>query len=307
MKTKFKYDVAGLGVCSLDYLGIVPQYPKIDTKNEMGEFTKQGGGLVGTALVTLARLGAKVCYLGKLGNDDFSKFLIEDFRKENVETRYVITEPGCSPYFAFCLIEKNSGKRTITWTRKNVSNVNPEEIHYKVIEYSRYLLVDHFDLNASVAAAKYASQHGTKVVSDIEVVTPNIDKLVKLTDILISNEEFALAYTSKRNFLKAAEKLFQSGDHQIVVTTAGIKGCAVVTKEDVFIQQAFKVKVKDTTGAGDAFHGAFIYGLIQGWNLRKVAGFASAVAGLNCAELGGRAGIPDLKRVNRFLKHAKTY
>lgn len=305
MRTKFNYDVAGLGVCAVDYLGIVPYYPKVDTKIEMIEFTKQGGGLIGTALVTLARLGAKVCYIGKLGDDEFSKFVIDDFKKENVETKHIVIESGCSPYFAFCFIEQKTGRRTILWTRKNVSNINQNEIDCKVIESSRYLLVSPHDFNAAVFAAKYAKQCNTKVVADVEIVIPEIDKFLDLVDILIPSEEFAIKYTGEKDFIEAAKKLFLSKKHEIVVVTAGAKGCVVVTKKCTFIQPAFKVKVVDTTGAGDSFHGAFIYGLLQKWNLKKVARFASAVAALNCRKLGGRAGLPTLREVTEFLKSTK--
>ncbi|MBM4080993.1 MAG: sugar kinase, partial [Planctomycetes bacterium] len=64
---------------------------------------------------------------------------------------------------------------------------------------------------------------------------------------------------------------------------------------------AFDVDVVDTTGCGDVYHGAFIFGLLRKWDLRRTAQFASAVAALKCRELGGRAGIPTLPEVQRFL------
>ena len=301
MKKNYKFDVAGLGVCSMDYLGIVPHYPKIDTKTEMIEFTKQSGGLVGTALTTLARLGAKVCYIGKLGDDDFSNFLINDFKKEGVGIKDVIIEPKSSTYFSFCLVEKKSGKRTIVLTRKNVKNVKEKEIPYQVIASSQYLLVDQYDLGASIAAAKYAKEHNVKVVAVVEAMLPKINKLLNLIDILIPNEKFALKYTGEKNFTQAAKKLFQSKNYEIVVVTAGKKGCVVVTKEGVSTYPAFKVKVVDTTGAGDAFHGAFIYGMLKNWDLEKIAKFSNAVASINCTRLGGRSSLPNLREVNKFL------
>ena len=65
---------------------------------------------------------------------------------------------------------------------------------------------------------------------------------------------------------------------------------------------AFKVDVVDTTGAGDVFHGAFIYGLLQGWDIEYTAKFSSAVSAIKCTRLGGRAGIPNLATVERFLE-----
>ena len=79
------------------------------------------------------------------------------------------------------------------------------------------------------------------------------------------------------------------------------KGCLCKSKNKCFVHSPFKVKVVDTTGAGDAFHGAFIYGMLKKWNLEKIAEFSNAVAAINCTKLGGRSGLPNLKEVNKFL------
>jgi ribokinase len=86
-----------------------------------------------------------------------------------------------------------------------------------------------------------------------------------------------------------------------VVVTIGENGCLCGSKDKVFHSPGFKVKVVDTTGAGDVFHGAFIYGLLKRWSMRKTARFANACAALKCRKLGGRAGIPILNEVNGFI------
>jgi sulfofructose kinase len=75
----------------------------------------------------------------------------------------------------------------------------------------------------------------------------------------------------------------------------------VVAGSETHHQAAFPVPVKDTTGAGDVFHGAFLYALLQDWNLRRCVTFAAAVAALKCRALGGRAGIPTLPEALAFL------
>ncbi|MBI5455317.1 MAG: hypothetical protein HY956_11860, partial [Deltaproteobacteria bacterium] len=66
--------------------------------------------------------------------------------------------------------------------------------------------------------------------------------------------------------------------------------------------KAFKVKAVDTTGAGDVFHGGYIYGLLQGWGIEKTVEFASAFAALKCLKPGGRTGIPALSETLRLIK-----
>ena len=95
-----KFDVVGVGVCAVDYLGMIPSFPQPDTKTEMSELTMQGGGLVATALVTVSRLGGTAAYLGRVGDDAFGRFIVEEFEKEGVDTRGIALEPGGSAIFA---------------------------------------------------------------------------------------------------------------------------------------------------------------------------------------------------------------
>ena len=88
---------------------------------------------------------------------------------------------------------------------------------------------------------------------------------------------------------------------ELLVVTHGEQGCRVWTATDHFHAPGFAVRAIDTTGAGDAFHGAFLYGLLQGWELRQVARFANAVAAINCCTLGGRWGLPTLAQAQAWL------
>ena len=87
----------------------------------------------------------------------------------------------------------------------------------------------------------------------------------------------------------------------IFVQTEGEDGSYTVTGEECFHTPAFRVNVVDTTGAGDVFHGAYIVGLLHGWNPRQIAQFSTAVSAIKCTKLGGRAGIPCFHEVMSFL------
>src|SRR5260370_30155419 len=83
------FDVVGLGAAVVDLLALVPQFPERDSKLAITELSHQGGGLVGTALVALARLGCRTRYIGRLGDDDHSEFILADFEREGVDTSAV--------------------------------------------------------------------------------------------------------------------------------------------------------------------------------------------------------------------------
>lgn len=295
------FDVIGIGACAVDFLGIVSEFPRPDTKNQMQRLIRQGGGLVATALVTLSRLGASVSYLGKLGSDELSRFVLEDFIKEGVDISHVIKEKGAGPFFAFIIVDEKSGQRTIWWTDEQVSEVKANEINKELITSARFLLVDDYQFETGLEAVRLAKEGKVQVVLDAE--RPNrqgIEKLIQLTDILIVPEEFAFGFSGNNELESSAASLLQLGP-SVVVITQGKEGSFCKTANSYFQQSAFQVKVVDTTGCGDVFHGAFIYGMLQGWPLEIVAEFASAVAALKCRKLGGRSGIPSFKEIREFL------
>ncbi len=129
-----------------------------------------------------------------------------------------------------------------------------------------------------------------------------MDELVGLTDVLIASHNFASQFTGIDDPERAMGKMRSLGP-EIVGITLGDDGCILSWENNIHREPAFAVNTVDTTGAGDVFHGAFIYGLLQGWPMDKIARFANAVAAMKCRKLGGRAGIPTLDEAMAFLKH----
>ena len=297
-----KPEVIGLGNCASDFLAIVPSYPALDERMKISQLSRQGGGEVATALVALSKLGISTSFIGKIGDDETGRSIQKEFKKEGVDTSYLIVEKNKKSLLAFCVVDKKSGKRTIFW-HKETSTIKPEELDKNFITSAKILHLDEYEPKAALVAAKWAKKANLKVVLDIDRFDSHLKKLVEISDVLIGSQDFAHHFHPKDNF-KAAEKIFLSGP-KIVVITLGEKGCICKSKDKSFIQQAFKIKVVDTTGAGDAFHGAFIYGMLKKWDLEKIAKFSNAVASINCTRLGGRSGLPNLREVNKFLNKKK--
>ena len=136
------FDVIGIGSCAVDLLGVVPSFPKPDTKNRMIRLVQQGGGPVATALVTLSRLGARVSFVGKLGNNEFSRFAINEFIQEGIDTSSIIKDENAGPYFAFIVVDEKKGSRTIWWTDQMVRRLKKEELSRSFISSCRILHLD---------------------------------------------------------------------------------------------------------------------------------------------------------------------
>ena len=108
-----KFDVVGLGASCLDFIGVVPKFPKRDEEIEMLESTYQGGGEVATALVTLAKLGASVSYIGKIGDDAIVRIIKQEFDHYSVDTSHLIVEQDSYSLASMVMVDRVTGKRTI--------------------------------------------------------------------------------------------------------------------------------------------------------------------------------------------------
>ncbi len=296
------YDVVGLGQCCIDYLGVVEQYPDINEKEEVSNLTVQGGGPVATAMVTLSRLGAPTAFIGKISDDYFGSLIKNSLTSEFVNIDHIIVEKGKRSQFAFIVIEKETGKRTVLWSRSTVTPLRADEINRDVINTAKVLLLDGLMKDGSVVAAEYAREVGATIVVDAGSMREGTMALVNLSDYFIASNDFARQFSRADDPKAAAMELLDLGAKTVIVTL-GEKGSICVTPERYFYQPAFKIKAVDTTGCGDVFHGAFIFGLLQKLDLNETMRFASATAALKCREIGGRAAIPDIREVEEFLEY----
>lgn len=292
--------VVGLGQCALDVLGRLPRYPEVDSKAELTETLIQGGGPVATALVTLARLGSETALLGRVGDDDFGARIRQGLLAEGVDCAGLRTDPGRSSQFAFIAVD-GDGRRNIFWNRGSARPLLPDEVDGEAIRRCRVLHLDGLQYEASLAAARIARAAGVTTVLDGGTFRDGSAELLPLIDHLVVSEKFARRLSGDGEPLSALEKLLVHGAEAVTVTR-GAKGSHTLSRGgEAFHQGAFPVAAVDTTGCGDVFHGGYIYGLLQGWPLRRTVRFAAACAALKARALGGRTAIPRLAEVESFL------
>lgn len=297
-------DVVGLGYCSWDYLGILDEIPAFDAPTvSLDDFAISGGGPVSTALVTLARLGARSGYVGAIGDDDIGLSLRRTFDEEGIDISRLRMRRGTRSAVCICLVQARTGKRVILCYRGTSAEVDLESADRAYITAARFLHLDGHHMNAAITAAQWMHEARGTVVLDANRVRSRLDELLPWVDVLITNAHFPTAYTGEANLEQAARRLLSTGAG-LVVSTLGEEGCLCITAERESHRPGFEVPVVDTTGAGDAFHGAFIYGLLQGWPIERTGTFANAVAAMNCTALGGRAALPRLHEVEQFLRDA---
>jgi len=294
--------VTGIGQCSLDYLAVVDAYPRPNTKKEVLEWSQQGGGPVATALVTLARLGIPGRFYGVVGDDDAGDKIERSLVDEGIDAR-LTRRRGSRSQVAFISVEKGSGTRTIFWKRPSGRELRKTELDAGFLAGADLLLLDGLMVEASIHAAALAKDNGVPVMLDAGRLRPGMLKVAADCDYIVASEEFArdLGWRLTQSELAKRRKEFGC---RILTVTLGERGSVTASDKGYLRVPAFPVETVDTTGAGDVFHGGFIFGLLMKWDIRDTVVFASAVAAMKCTKLGGRDGIPTVPEVRRFLRSA---
>ncbi len=291
-------DCVGLGFHCVDLLLRITDLPsfKEHRHSRVQNFDVQGGGPVSTGLAAMAKLGAKVGYVGNVGDDHWGTVILNEYKKYGVDTSRIIVEKGTTSPCVVVLVEVGSGERVFMILPSNLPPPKFGKAERECVRGSKMVFLAGGG-HAVVEAAKVAKEANIPVLIDGLA----IGGMEGLVDVAICGEEHAYVVTHTNDALKAVEKLSKNG-YRTVGITLGSKGSIFKTEGKIVRQEAFKVKVVDTTGAGDVFHGAFAYGIVQGWDVQKTAEFASAVSALKCTKLGGRAGIPTLEEALAFIK-----
>ncbi|HEX8993305.1 MAG TPA: carbohydrate kinase family protein [Anaerolineales bacterium] len=297
-------DVIGLGASTVDILSLVDHLPAEDENMRAVGIRVEGGGPVATAMVTLARLNARVAMIDTIGDDWRGALIRDEFQREGVSVDYLKTGKGWTSPTSCILVKQESGARSIVWSPGTAPELPPDDLPRDAIASAGMLHVNGRHWSACMQAVRIARQAGVQVSFDGGAgrYRLELDQLVPLTDICIVARDFAEKYTREMDIGKAAEALLKSGPG-LVVITAGTSGSWIHSREGrAFHQPAYRMpSVVDTTGCGDSYHGAFLFGLVRGMTLEQTAAFASAVAAINTQQLGGRQGLPTYEQVESFL------
>ena len=295
-------DVVGIGTPYYDMVINVSKMPGLDGAAGANEAFYQGGGKVATAMAAAARLGRSAGMMAKVGENHRGQFIINDFRYNGVDTSAIIVDaPGTSSPFCLSLSEEEHKTRIFIGKEGTAGELLPEEIDYEYLGKAKYLHLEN-GRPASAAAALFAREHGIVTVMDADNYQEGIVKLLPCLDVFIASEFFYRDMFGNLPYEEGCRKLLEAGPSTAIVTL-GSRGSVGMTAQDGFFRtESFQVPVRDTTGAGDVFHGAYIVGLLEGMVAPECARFASAVSAIKCTCFGGRTGIPNRETVQRFLE-----
>ncbi len=297
------FDAIGFGLNAVDHLIVVPEYPAFDTKIRLLEHKQSAGGQTATTMVSLRRLGLKTAYAGRFGSDPEGLFGFQTLKDDDVNVDFAEIVEGARNQIAFITIDARSGERTIVWDRDDRLAYKPEEAPVEFGSLGRVLHLDAHDPPACVRVAQAARESGTIVSADIDNVYEGLPELLPLIDILIGSKEFPRRVTGITDERAALVELKARYGCALVGMTIGAAG-AVVYGDRTFIESpGFEAPggCRDTTGAGDAFHGGFLYGLLTGQDIGTSLKLGNAVAAIKCSALGARTALPTNSELDQFL------
>ena len=298
-----RFDAVGFGLNAVDHLIVVPAYPEFDTKIRLLEHKQSAGGQTASAMVSLRRLGLKTAYAGRFGSDPEGIFGLATLKDDDVNVEFAEVVEGARNQIAFITIDVRSGERTIVWDRDDRLAYRPEEAPVEFGSMGKVLHLDAHDPPACVRVAQAARASGTIVSADIDNVYEGLPELLPLIDIMIGSKEFPRRVTGISDERAALIELKARFGCALVGMTIGAAG-AVVYMDGTFIESpGFKAPgaCRDTTGAGDAFHGGFLYGLLTGADIETSLRLGNAVAAIKCSALGARTALPTKSELNAFL------
>jgi sulfofructose kinase len=296
-----EFDVVGVGLNATDTLLIVPRFPAYAGKVPFEEEQLSPGGQVASAMVACAKLGLRAKYVGAVGDDLRGRIQLESLQGTGINLDHVLVRKGCPNQSAYIVIDRTTGERTVLWRRDDSLNIGPEEITEEMIAGARLLHIDGHDTAAVGRAAEIARRLGIPVTVDVDTIYPGFEQVLPNVDYLVASTEFPSAWTGEKDPFRALELIQNEYGMKVAAMTLGLNGSLARAGGEFHYAPGFVVECVDTTGAGDVFHGAFCYAVLQRMEMRRALDFSNAMAALNCMALGARGGIHGVDEVTAFM------
>lgn len=248
-------------------------------------------------------MGARTRYAGRFGDDKEGDFGLQSLRDAAVNIDFCEQIGGVDSQTAFILIDEKTGERTVMWNQDRRLAFAAAEAPVRALENVKIFHTDAHDLSACVELAKTARAKDVIVSVDVDTAVDGLDELLAHVDILISSDDFPHKFTGIRDERDALQTLQNRFGCKIVGKTKGKAGALILSENRFLTADGYAVPggCKDTTGAGDAFHAGFLWGLLQDETIEDALKIANAVAALKCRALGARTALPTRKELQDFL------
>ena len=279
-----------IGHATYDVVIPIENYPIENTKNRVSNSICCGGGPSANAAYLLAKWGIDTYFVGCVGADYAGNYIDAEFKSVGVKLDYFIKSKALKTTSSYIIVNTKNGSRTTLSTRNNIKNIGYKNIDIK----PDIILIDGYEVELSKKVIN--NNKDSIVVIDAGKCTPDIVSLCHLSDYIVCSLEFAKDYTESNDIDTMMKKLKDDFKGEVIITLED-KGCCYYQGDDVKTIKSIPIKPIDTTGAGDIFHGAFVYGLISKWDMYKILSFSCTTSGMSVTKLTGRKSIFPLNQI----------
>lgn len=285
----------------------VETFPRAGEKVQASEFLITSGGQAGNAAVAVARLGAVTSYIGALGDldDEVANTIIKTFAGENINVSGAIRVPGARSSVSLILLDASGEKMIATRRNQGLSEAVPKDAKAAVADLDAVLLDNRY-VNISLPICAAAKARGIPRVLDLDRPAPPDEPLTQGCTHVIASADAMRESTGLKDYTAGLRKYGETYKSFLAVTD-GPEGVFWLDRDqsdlgEVRHMPAFKVAAVDTLGAGDTFHGGFVYRLAETGDVIDAMRFAAAAAAIKCTRFGGLMGAATRAEVEAFLK-----
>lgn len=291
-------DVLCVGHASYDLVFSLPRHPEADEKTVADGLLSCGGGPAANAAVCIAKLGYKAGFCGYLGMDVYGESHFQELQSFGVDTGLV--QRGTDPTPLSAILVKPDGKRSLVNYKGQTCALAADRVDFSGLA-AKVLLFDGHEPHIS---QKLLAEAGRRIPSILDggSLHAGTSALLDKCDFLLCSQKFALQYAGDEH--AALARLAELAPAAVI--TLGEQGLIWRRGSESGGMAAPAITAIDSTGAGDAFHGAFAAGLAAGMDWMELLGYACAAGALCCTQLGARPGLPDKQQMRTFMQSQKN-
>ncbi|MBZ6076993.1 PfkB family carbohydrate kinase [Microvirga puerhi] len=293
-----KKPVICLGSAFWDTIFKVDEIPRQGTKVLPERAVQAASGMATAAAVTIARLGGRVELWARIGEDPTGDSFLLDLSKEAVRTDRIRRVPGARTAFSTILVDSAGERLVVPYTDPSLDS-DARWLPLHEIAQAAAVLVDMRWIEGAKPVLEEARRRGVPTVVDADIAAPGaIWDLISFADHVLFSEPALLSLVAGSSPKQALREVASKLGAAVVGVTLGAEGALIWQRgardAEPLLVRSIPVRAVDTLNAGDVWHGTYVYGLVNGWELSYAVHMANVAAAMKCEQFGGRLGSPRL-------------
>lgn len=294
-----------VGNSAYDITFILPSFPVENYKYKTNEIIKCGGGTCSNSAYLLSKWGLDVYLASVVGNDSYGKLILKELKSVGVNTNYFDLRDNYDTNVSYIIVNKENGSRTII-SSNSTNNKIDKDINIDIIP--DIILIDGREFEFSKRVIK--EYKNAISIIDASNNTSEVRELCKLCDYVVCSKNFMAELSnidiSNLDNLDDAFNILENMFNTRIIVTLEDNGSAYRSDSgNIEVIPSISVRAVDTTGAGDIFHGAFVYGISKEWNIKKILKFSNIAGAISTTKRGGRYSIFDYDEVEKIYNEIK--